>query len=133
MDRCSLNEGYTPLILSMRTEKEEISSYIIQMAIVREKIRQEQKLPQELRSQFVPLDVFLNFRDKKSGSGLLAAAKSGFYTSFKQLFDLGANFYMTTAKMNNVQHNAVRSENDELVKFISWTDAENSSGYYLHH
>jgi hypothetical protein len=29
LDRCSLNEGYTPLILALKAEKEETALYII--------------------------------------------------------------------------------------------------------
>jgi hypothetical protein len=62
----------------------------------------------------------------------MTAAKNGYLESFKLLFDLGAHFYVTSAKLNNVLHNAIISENEELIKFVAWSDAENSSGYYLH-
>ena len=39
LDRFTLNEGYTPLILSMKAEKEEMASYIIQIIMVRERLR----------------------------------------------------------------------------------------------
>jgi hypothetical protein len=41
IERCSLNEGYIPMILSMKCEKEDLPMYLINIAIVRERIRAE--------------------------------------------------------------------------------------------
>ena len=132
LDRFTLNEGYTPLILSMKAEKEEMASYIIQIIMVRERLRTQSTISQTFKSKFVHIDDLLSYKDKKSKTALLTSARSGFISSFKQLFALGANFYVTCGKLNNALHYANMSENEDLVKFVSWSDAENSSGYYLH-
>ncbi len=100
--------------------------------MVREKLRLDPNIPESIRNKFSKLSDFLSYRDKKSKTPLLTTAKSGFLNTFKLIFDIGCNFYSTCAKLNNALHYANMSENEELVRFISWSDAENSSGYYLH-
>ena len=46
---------------------------------------------------------------------------------------MGANFFASCSKLNNALHYAVMSENEKLIKFVAWSDAENSSGFGCMH
>eukprot|EP00347_Sterkiella_histriomuscorum_P015552 403356602 len=131
LDKCSLNEGYTPLILSLKSEKDQYSNYILQIALVREKLRQNEEIDIQIREKFSKLEDFICYFDKKQKTALLTAAKHGHLQSFKILFNMGANFYATCSKLNNALHYAIMSENEKLIQFVSWSDAENSTGQGL--
>ena len=82
------------------------------MVIVRDRLRQDPRLLEDYSTKFVRLDAVINYRDKKSNSALIGAAKGGHIDSFKLLFDLGANLYVTNSKLNNVLHFAIMSEKE---------------------
>jgi ankyrin repeat protein len=132
LDRCSLNEGFTPILLALKSEKEDIAQYLIQISIIRENMKNKGMVSNSISSKWAKLSDLIAYRDKKSRTALLISSKVGFINTFKLIFNLGCNFYATCSKLNNALHYANMSENEELVKFISWSDAENSTGYYLH-
>ncbi|CDW77266.1 ankyrin repeat [Stylonychia lemnae] len=133
LDRCTLNEGFTPLILALKSEKQEVSHYIMQIAYVRERLRQDESTNTDIRREFSKLEDFIQYSDKKQKTALLTSAQHGHLECFQALFKMGANFYGQCAKLNNALHYGIMSENEKLIQYISWSDAENSTGYgYMH-
>ena len=117
LDRCTLNEGFNPLFLALRCEKDPMALYLIQMLLVREKIREfgeTDDLPEHLKSKvssFPRLSSMINFMDKKNRTALLLASKNGHLKCYEHILSLGGNPFVHCSKVNNVLHYAVMSEN----------------------
>lgn len=49
----------------------------------------------------------------------MIAARHGHINAFKKLLELGANFFLTCSKLNNILHYGLKGGNEALVRFIS--------------
>ncbi|CDW82442.1 ankyrin repeat [Stylonychia lemnae] len=108
IDKATFNDGSTALHKVCQIGNIELLNFLIQI------VRQREQFKPDL----LKLKDVIEFTNNDNQTPLFVAAKYNNLNCVNFLFENGANLYAIDNKMENILHNAIHNENEELIKFL---------------